>query len=214
MAVCVYCRQRKGKRACPALHGSICAICCGSHRGAAIACPADCVYFLPGESYQRERAGQQFLRARQPLHELLAREHGDRALVLLNLLDLACYGYAANRTNVTDQELLGGLEDVRGRLSPLTVPAAAPSAGAQHVWGVVESWLKREPQDRDRLRAVLDQVIAFGRGLAGRELAGRRFVTGLIGMVDVYAPQQAEALRDKPDQASRIILPAEAAKSR
>lgn len=214
MAVCAYCRQRKGKRACPALRGSICAICCGSHRGAAIACPADCIYFLPGETYQRERAGQQFIRMRQPLHERLAREYGDRALVLLNLLDLACYGYAANRSSVTDQELLAGLEDIRGRLSPLTVPASAPSAGAQHLWGVIETWLKREPQDRERLRAVLDQVIAFGREVTGRELAGRRFVTGLTGMVEAHAPQQAQALRDKPDESSRIILPAEAAKSR
>jgi len=212
VAICAYCRQRKGKRACPALRGSICAVCCGSHRGEAIACPADCVYFLPGERYQRERAGQQFLRARDPVHERLAREQGDRALMLLNLLDLACYGYAANRTNVTDQELLAGLEDVRGRLSPLTIPSAAPSAGALHLWGVVESWLKREPQDRERLRTVLDQLIAFGRDLTGRELAGRRFVTGLAGMVEAHSPKQAEELREKPDEQSRIILPAETAK--
>ncbi len=212
MAVCVYCRERKGKRSCPALHGAICAVCCGTHRGAAIACPADCVYFLPGETYQRERAGRQLLRARQPLHERLAREHGDRALVLLNLLDFACYGYAANRANVSDQEVLAGLEDIRARLSPLTVPAAAPLACAQHLWGVVETWLKREPHDRERLRAVLDQVIAFGREWAGRELAGRQLVTGLAGLVEAHAPQQAEALREQPEEPSRIILPAEAVK--
>jgi len=212
VAACVYCRQRKGKRACPALHGAICAVCCGTHRGSAIACPADCVYFLPGEAYQQERAGRHFLLARQPLHERLAREHGDRALVLLNLLDFACYGYAAQRANVGDQEVLAGLEDVRGRLSPLTVPAAAPLACAQHVWGVVEAWLKREPHDRERLRAVLDEVIAFGREWAGRELVGRQFVAGLAGMVEAHAPEQAEALRAKPEEQSRIILPTEAAK--
>lgn len=208
MAVCAYCRQRKGKRACPALRGSICAVCCGTHRGAAIACPTDCVYFLPGEAYQKERAGRHLFHARQPLHERLAREQGDRALALLNLLDFACYGYVANRANVTDQELLAGLEDVRARLSPLTVPAAAPLAGAQHLWGVVESWLKQKPHDRDRLRAVLDQVIAFGREYAGRELAGREFVTGLAGMIEAHAPQQAEELRKNRDGESRIVLPA------
>ena len=208
MAVCAYCRQRKGKRACPALRGSICAVCCGTHRGAAIACPTDCVYFLPGEAYQKERAGRHLFHARQSLHERLAREQGDRALALLNLLDFACYGYVANRANVTDQELLAGLEDVRARLSPLTVPAAAPLAGAQHLWGVVESWLKQKPHDRDRLRAVLDQVIAFGREYAGRELAGREFVTGLAGMIEAHAPQQAEELRKNRDGESRIVLPA------
>jgi hypothetical protein len=207
VAACAYCGQRKGKRACPALSGAICTVCCGTHRGSAIACPADCVYFLPGETYQRERAGREFVRARQPLHEHLDSEQGDRGFVLLNLLDFACYGYAADRAGVTDQELLAGLEDVRARLSPLTVPASAPSACAQHLWGVVETWLKQEPHDRDRLRAVLDQVIAFGRESAGPELVGRQFVTGLAGMVEARAPLQAEALRHKTDSAPRIILP-------
>jgi hypothetical protein len=214
MAACAYCGQRKGKRACPALPGAICAVCCGTHRGVAIACPADCVYFLPGETYQRERSGRDFVRARRPMHEALTRAQGDRALVLLNVLDFACYGYAANRADASDQELLAGLEHVRARLSPLTVPATAPLPCAHHLWGVVESWLKQEPQDRDRLRAVLDQVIAFGREVAGPELAGRRFVTGLAGMVEARAPQQAKALRKKPGGESRIILPAGATQQR
>lgn len=211
MAVCAYCGHRKGKRACPALRGMICTVCCGTHRGAAIACPTNCVYFLPGETYQRERAGREFFRARQSLHEHLAREQGDRGFVLLNLLDFACYGYAADRAGVTDQELLAGLEDVRARLSPLTVPASAPSACAQHLWGVVETWLKQEPHDRDRLRVVLDQQVAFGRELTGRELAGRRFITGLAGLVEARAPKQAEELRKTSDDSSRIILPTEVA---
>lgn len=207
MAACAYCGQRKGKRVCPALSGAICTVCCGTHRGSAIACPTDCVYFLPGETYQRERSGREFARARQPMLEALTREWGDRALVLLNLLDFTCYGYAANRQDVSDHELLAGLEHVRACLSPLTVSAAAPLACAQHLWGVVESWLKQEPRDRDCLRAVLDQVIVFGRESAGPELVGRHFVTGLAGMLEARAPQQVEALRDKTDGAPRIILP-------
>lgn len=42
MAVCVHCGVAKGKRACPALGGEICAPCCGKHRLVDIACPADC----------------------------------------------------------------------------------------------------------------------------------------------------------------------------
>lgn len=39
---CVKCGARKGKRACPALQGDICAPCCGEHRLKTIDCPADC----------------------------------------------------------------------------------------------------------------------------------------------------------------------------
>ena len=211
MAACVYCRQRKGKRPCPALGGLICPVCCGTHRGQAIACPRDCVYFLPGETYQRERQGREFFRLRQPIYDGLHRDHGGQALVLLNLIDFACYGYAAGssdrRANVTDQELLAGLEDIRGKLSPLTLVAAASiTACAQHLWGVVETWLKQQPKDRELMRAVLDQAIAFGRTLAGRELAGRKLITGLIGMIDERFPEQARHLQQGQPSDSRLIL--------
>ncbi len=42
MAACLHCRERKGKRGCPALGGSICTPCCGEHRLKEIACPPDC----------------------------------------------------------------------------------------------------------------------------------------------------------------------------
>lgn len=41
---CVKCGARKGKRACPALKGDICAQCCGEHRLKSIACPSDCAW--------------------------------------------------------------------------------------------------------------------------------------------------------------------------
>lgn len=44
MASCPSCRQRKGKRACPALEKEICSHCCGTKRRVEIACPPDCVW--------------------------------------------------------------------------------------------------------------------------------------------------------------------------
>jgi hypothetical protein len=38
------CRQRKGKRACPARGGAICSQCCGTKRLVEIDCPSDCRY--------------------------------------------------------------------------------------------------------------------------------------------------------------------------
>ncbi|HEX6836324.1 MAG TPA: hypothetical protein VF334_07100, partial [Polyangia bacterium] len=53
MSRCAHCRRQKGKRACPALGGAICSICCGTHRLKAIACPSDCVW-LGGLAVVRE----------------------------------------------------------------------------------------------------------------------------------------------------------------
>lgn len=58
--LCVFCQQRKGKRACPALGGSICSQCCGQHRLQAIRCPSDCA-FLGGLSALSDPAGTQRL---------------------------------------------------------------------------------------------------------------------------------------------------------
>jgi hypothetical protein len=60
--LCVSCGQRKGKRACPALRGSICPTCCGTKRLKEIDCPADCPYLASAQAHpaaavlrQRER---------------------------------------------------------------------------------------------------------------------------------------------------------------
>ena len=58
--LCDFCKQRKGKRACPALGGSICSQCCGQHRLQAIHCPSDCA-FLGGLSALSDPATTQRL---------------------------------------------------------------------------------------------------------------------------------------------------------
>jgi hypothetical protein len=59
---CPLCRQRKGKRACPAKGASICSQCCGTKRLVEIDCPPDCVYLTgahapgwEGRTADRER---------------------------------------------------------------------------------------------------------------------------------------------------------------
>lgn len=58
--VCPLCRERRAKRACPALGQQICAVCCGTKRLIEIRCPADCGYLKtahthPPATVQRQR---------------------------------------------------------------------------------------------------------------------------------------------------------------
>src|SRR5919204_4885793 len=48
---CPLCRSRKPRRACPALHQTICAVCCGSKRLTEIQCPEDCVYLASAREH-------------------------------------------------------------------------------------------------------------------------------------------------------------------
>jgi hypothetical protein len=48
---CPVCRERKPKRACPALGQTICTVCCATKRLVEIKCPTDCVYLTSARSH-------------------------------------------------------------------------------------------------------------------------------------------------------------------
>jgi hypothetical protein len=49
---CPLCRQRRGRRACPALKNEqICAVCCGTKRLVEIRCPPDCPYLVTAREH-------------------------------------------------------------------------------------------------------------------------------------------------------------------
>jgi len=52
--LCKRCGQRRAKRACPALHADICAICCGTEREVSLSCPLECEHLR--EAHLREKS--------------------------------------------------------------------------------------------------------------------------------------------------------------
>ena len=48
---CPICHTRKARRACPALHQTICPVCCGTKRLTEIQCPDDCVYLTSAREH-------------------------------------------------------------------------------------------------------------------------------------------------------------------
>jgi hypothetical protein len=50
---CPICETRKERRFCPAVHGRICAVCCGEQREVTLDCPGDCPYLQ--QARQREK---------------------------------------------------------------------------------------------------------------------------------------------------------------
>ena len=51
---CPICQLRKEKRFCPAVHGKICAQCCGEQREVTLDCPSECPYLLQSRQQSRE----------------------------------------------------------------------------------------------------------------------------------------------------------------
>jgi len=48
---CPVCSQRKARRSCPALHQTICSVCCGTKRLVEIACPDDCPHLAAAREH-------------------------------------------------------------------------------------------------------------------------------------------------------------------
>lgn len=124
--LCVFCQQRKGKRACPALSGSICSQCCGQHRLQAIPCPSDCVS-LGGLSALSEPTATKllathdsfsaalqklvrYMEQQRPLHQTALRALGTlpkESWVEPMAVAHACYGYRdAQGQRILDHFLL------------------------------------------------------------------------------------------------------------
>ena len=53
---CPICEIRKEKRFCPAVHGRICAQCCGEQREVTLDCPSDCPYLRQAREHEKPRA--------------------------------------------------------------------------------------------------------------------------------------------------------------
>lgn len=51
--VCEICGKRRARRACPAVNGDICTICCGTEREVSLSCPLECEYLH--EAHQHEK---------------------------------------------------------------------------------------------------------------------------------------------------------------
>jgi hypothetical protein len=51
--LCKICGKRRAKRACPAVHGDICSICCGTEREVTLLCPLECEYLE--DAHHREQ---------------------------------------------------------------------------------------------------------------------------------------------------------------
>jgi len=50
---CAICETRKEKRFCPAIHGRICPICCGTAREVTLDCPRECPYLQQARRQER-----------------------------------------------------------------------------------------------------------------------------------------------------------------
>jgi len=109
---CPLCRQRKGKRVCPAKGASICSRCCGTKRLVEIECPSDCVYLTGAHAPGWEGRAADRERDERRLGPHVARLT-ERQLHLVLLALAGINGIRGRRSDLDDAMLLDAVIAVR-----------------------------------------------------------------------------------------------------
>lgn len=108
LVLCKICGKRRARRACPAVNGDICSICCGSEREVSLSCPLTCEWLQ--EAHRHEKpiplAENQLSNPDVAVTEEFVRTHEE--LLLFCIYSLV---QAALRTpNAVDADVIAALE--------------------------------------------------------------------------------------------------------
>lgn len=186
---CPLCRQRKGKRACPAKGATICAHCCGAKRRVEIDCPPDCVY-LGGHAAAWE--GRETERRRDTLRlapHIQALSETQAQLLLLALVGLNAI--RAERRDLDDRLLGQAVAALRQtaetRAKGLVYDHAPEDARAQGL--VLDLRGLFEAKDAEGRAAAPDDrdLLAVWRALDDAVRATIKEATGPVTFLDTAA---------------------------
>ena len=207
MSQCIYCQARKGKRPCPALNGSICSQCCGTHRVIDIACHTDCVYLDANVEYQQKRVGDQFDQGRRALYRELLEKWGDKAAEVFYFLEAVTFKHFHSRRDGQDGEVIAAIQGLRRSFSPIHVPEGMAPAFTETLKKEYKAFMEGEKIDTDMAGEVLDRGLIFITEFSGTGLRSTRFLDGLTGFLKSHHPDVAEQLKKLSETNDRIIIP-------
>ncbi len=145
MSKCLYCHQRKGKRACPALGGVICSQCCGTNRITNISCPTSCVFLESNDDYQQKRVGNRFELERRGFYRQLLDLGGERATEIFYVFEALAYRFFQDRRDAEDAEVLEGLQSLRRSFSLIHIPDAGLPAFGEELRKEFKVFGERQP---------------------------------------------------------------------
>ncbi len=214
--LCPACRQRRGRRACPALGQSICAVCCGTKRLVDIACPADCGYL----SSARQHPPAAVQKRRELEGRFLAdvvRDLNESQYRLFLFLQMAIAGYAPGAIPaLVDRDVADAAQAMAETLDTaargIIYEHQVASPPAQRLTAELKTALERLRTDgrgpRDADLALTLKTTARGASAAAGALGGARAYLDLLG--SLFQAAAPGARRDGPEAAapaSGLILP-------
>jgi hypothetical protein len=215
---CAVCKKRKEKRFCPAIHGRICAQCCGEQREVTIECPSDCPYLLQAREHEKPR----FLEDLDQATLFRAVEIGDQFLYdhehLLVGLSFALAQALRKDRSVRDTDLLSALTTlirsyetlVNSGLHYETAMTGAQHGVANEVHATVKQYRATEEKQLgySRLRDVdILRALVFLLRMGYARTSGRPKSRAYADFVLSQFPENQSTIATAGDVGGRIIVP-------
>ena len=216
---CPICNIRKEKRFCPALHGRICAQCCGEQREVTLDCPSDCPYLQQAREHEKPRDISELDRAALfPEIEISEQFLYEREHLLLGLSFALAKSARANRA-LTDRDLVAALTSLAKSYetlvnSSLIYEQRTANLEHQAITAEIEQMVKefreaeQKPMGLTRLRdsEVLKALVFLLRLGLGRT-SGRPKSRAFVDFLFTQFPEKQSAVAAPEDEGSRIIVP-------
>ena len=216
---CPICNVRKEKRFCPAVHGQICAQCCGEQREVTLDCPSDCPYLQQAREHERHRnsgaldPAELFPKIEIDEQFLYEREH-----LLLGLSFAVAKSARANRS-LTDRDLIAALISFAKKYetlvnSSLIYEQRTPNLEHQAIVRELEEMVKgfrdaeQEHMAPNRLRdSEVLKALVFLLRLGMARTSGRPKSRAFIDFVLAQFPESQSTVAALDDAGSRIVVP-------
>ena len=216
---CAICEIRKEKRFCPAVHGRICAQCCGEQREVTLDCPGDCPYLIQAREHEKPRSADQI----DPARLFLQIEVSDQFMYekehLLMGLTFALAKAARADRSLHDQDLISALSILatayeRRVNSGLHYEQPLTSESQRRAAAEVETMVKeyREAEQKHMGYSTLREsdvlkALVFLLRLAQGRTSGRPKSRSFVEFLFAQFPEKESAVVTPQEAGSRIILP-------
>jgi hypothetical protein len=216
---CAICNERKEKRFCPAVHGKICAQCCGEQREVTLDCPSECPYLQQAREHEKPRdAGELDRESLFPQIEIVQQFLYEREHLILGISFALAKSARANR-DLKDRDLIAALTSLAKSYETLVKSSLIyepPTANIAHqaVAAEVETMVKefREAEQKHmgqttlRDSDVLKTLVFLLRMGLGRT-SGRPKSRAFVDFLFAQFPEKQSAIAAPEEAASRIIVP-------
>ena len=216
---CAICEVRKEKRFCPAVHGRICAQCCGEQREVTLDCPSDCPYLQQSREHEKPRSAEQFDAGSLFLQVEISEQFTYEREHLLMGLSYALAKAARADRSLNDRDLIAALSAMSSSYERLVnsglhyeqpLASAAQHAAAAQVEEMVKQFREAEQKqlgysnlrDSDVLKALVF-LLRLGHG----RTSGRPRSRAFIDFLSAQFPEKQSALVGAQEAGSRIIVP-------